>query len=63
MHLACEEAFGERYELGLWLQPTTPLRRPADVERTLAQMLRGGFDSPRRRVLGVRVGVGVITTA
>ena len=42
---ASESAFGERYELGLWLQPTTPLRRAADVEATLRVLVDGGFDS------------------
>ena len=43
--LASEAAFGGRFELGLWLQPTTPLRDPADVERTLQTLVEGGFDS------------------
>lgn len=42
---SCEEAFGERFDIGLWLQPTTPLRAAADVERTVQTMLDGGFDS------------------
>ena len=43
--LASEEHYGRRFDVALWLQPTTPLRDPADVERTLATMLEGGFDS------------------
>jgi CMP-N-acetylneuraminic acid synthetase len=43
--LASEAHFDQRFELGLWLQPTTPLRRAADVERTLRALVEGGFDS------------------
>lgn len=43
--LESESHFGERFELGLWLQPTTPLRRAGDVERTLCTLLDGGFES------------------
>jgi CMP-N-acetylneuraminic acid synthetase len=41
----CERFFGERFDLGLWLQPTTPLRVAADVERTVRTMIDGEFDS------------------
>jgi len=40
-----ERFFGERFDVGLWLQPTTPLRAAADVERTVRTMIDGGFDS------------------
>ena len=43
--LASEEHFGQQFDVALWLQPTTPLRDPADVERTLKTMLEGGFES------------------
>lgn len=36
-----ERHFGMRFDCSVLLQPTTPLRRPADVERTLAAMLDG----------------------
>ncbi len=39
---ACEAHFGERYDLSLWLQPTSPLRRAEEVERTLLALVRGG---------------------
>jgi len=42
---ACERAFGEQFDVGLWLQPTTPLRAAPDVERTVRTMVEGGFDS------------------
>lgn len=42
---ASEVAFGERFALSLWLQPTTPLRDPRDVERTIVALTEGGFDS------------------
>lgn len=43
--LASEAHFGQQFDVALWLQPTTPLRNPADVELTLATMLEGGFES------------------
>ena len=43
--LASEDHFGKTFDVALWLQPTTPLRDPADVERTLQTMLDGGFES------------------
>jgi len=43
--LASEAAFGERYDVSLWLQPTTPLRDVSDVERTLATLVEGDLDS------------------
>lgn len=42
---ACEDTFGERFDLGVWLQPTTPLREGADVERTVRTLVEGGYDS------------------
>ncbi|MCA9510397.1 MAG: acylneuraminate cytidylyltransferase family protein [Myxococcales bacterium] len=43
--VASEAHFGRTFDVGLWLQPTTPLRDPRDVERTLAAMVEGGFGS------------------
>jgi CMP-N,N'-diacetyllegionaminic acid synthase len=43
--LASEQHFGQQFDVALWLQPTTPLRDPADVERTLRTMIEGGFES------------------
>jgi CMP-N-acetylneuraminic acid synthetase len=39
---ACESSFGERYDVSLWLQPTSPLRRSDEIERTLQAMIAGG---------------------
>jgi CMP-N-acetylneuraminic acid synthetase len=40
--LASEAHFEERFELSVLLQPTTPLRSPDEVERTLAAVADGG---------------------
>jgi CMP-N-acetylneuraminic acid synthetase len=40
--LASERHFGERYDVSLLLQPTTPLRRPEEIERTLRTLVEGG---------------------
>jgi len=40
--LESEEHFGRRFDISLLLQPTTPLRRPEDVERTVRVMVEGG---------------------
>ena len=37
--LASEEAFGRRFGLGVLLEPSSPLREPGDVERTLDALL------------------------
>ena len=37
-----ESHYGCQFDLGILLQPTTPLRLPDDVERTLRAMLEGG---------------------
>jgi len=39
--LESEEHFGRRFDISLLLQPTTPLRRPEDVERTVRVMVEG----------------------
>ena len=40
--LASEEHYGCRFELSILLQPTTPLRRPEDVERTVRSLVSEG---------------------
>jgi CMP-N,N'-diacetyllegionaminic acid synthase len=40
--LALEAEEGQRYELSVLLEPTSPLRRAADVEATLARLLDTG---------------------
>lgn len=39
--LASEEAYGRRFAVGVLLEPSSPLRRPEDVERTLDALLGG----------------------
>lgn len=39
---AAEAHWGRRFDLSVWLQPTSPLRTPDDVTATLAAMLAGG---------------------
>lgn len=40
--LGSEEHYGNRFDISLLLQPTTPLRRNEDVERTVRAMVDGG---------------------
>lgn len=40
--LESERCLGERFDLSVLLQPTTPLRHPAEVERTVKAMVEGG---------------------
>ncbi len=40
--LECEKTYDQRFDLSVLLQPTTPLRQPADVERTVSAMADGG---------------------
>jgi len=40
--LASEEHYGCHFDISLLLQPTTPLRRTEDVERTVRTMIEGG---------------------
>jgi CMP-N,N'-diacetyllegionaminic acid synthase len=40
--LTSEEHYGCRFDISLLLQPTTPLRRPEDVERTVRAMVESG---------------------
>jgi CMP-N-acetylneuraminic acid synthetase len=36
---------GVQYDVVLMLQPTSPSRQPADIERTIATLIDGGFDA------------------
>lgn len=40
--LEAERLHGRRYDLSIWLQPTSPLRRPEDVTETVTAMVDGG---------------------
>jgi CMP-N,N'-diacetyllegionaminic acid synthase len=40
--LAAEAHYGRRFDLSVLLEPTSPLRRPADVERTLRALVDAG---------------------
>jgi CMP-N,N'-diacetyllegionaminic acid synthase len=40
--LACEAHYGRRFDLSVFLEPTSPLRRPEDVERTVRTLMDGG---------------------
>jgi CMP-N-acetylneuraminic acid synthetase len=40
--LASEAEFGCRFDISVWLQPTSPFRTPQDVERTVRAMVEGG---------------------
>ncbi len=40
--LASEEAFGMHFDISVLLEPTSPMRRPADVERTVRTLLECG---------------------
>lgn len=39
---AAEAHYGRRFDLSVWLQPTSPLRTPEDVTATVAAMVQGG---------------------
>ncbi len=39
---ASEQAFGMRFDASVLLEPTSPMRQPGDVERTVRVMLEGG---------------------
>ena len=43
--LACEDVAGQRMDLCLYLEPTSPLRRTEDVERCLEAVTQQGFDT------------------
>jgi len=40
--LAAEAHYGKRFDLSVLLEPTSPLRRPEDVERTLRTLIDAG---------------------
>lgn len=40
--MACEAHYGKGFDVSIKLEPTSPLRRPEDVERTLRTMIAGG---------------------
>lgn len=40
--LECERLWGARFELSVYLQPTSPFRTPAEVEATLRALVEGG---------------------
>ena len=43
--LASEAHFGCRFDLSVWLQPTSPFRTPEDVERTVRALTEGGHQA------------------
>jgi CMP-N,N'-diacetyllegionaminic acid synthase len=43
--LECERIYGRRFDLSVLLEPTSPLRGPEDVERTLAAIVAQGHAS------------------
>jgi len=43
--LASEEHYAERFDVSVLLQPTTPLRRPQDIERTVRVLVEGAHRS------------------
>ncbi len=43
--MACEAHYSCRYDLSIWLQPTTPLRKPEEVEQTVKALVDGGHQA------------------
>ncbi len=43
--LASEEAFSMRFDISVLLEPTSPMRRPQDVEATVRAMLSGNYSA------------------
>jgi CMP-N,N'-diacetyllegionaminic acid synthase len=43
--LACEKLEGSAYDIVVMLQPTSPLRTPANVSDTIRMLVAGGWDS------------------
>lgn len=41
----CETHYSCRYDLSIWLQPTTPLRNPEEVEQTVKALVDGGHQA------------------
>ena len=42
---ACEANYEERYDLLALIEPTSPFRRPTDIEYACLGLIRGGYDS------------------
>jgi len=43
--LTCEEYYQCQFDLSIWLQPTTPLRKPEEVEQTVKTLVEGGHQA------------------
>ena len=43
--LACESGSGVRYDIIVIVEPSSPLRRPSDIEACVRLLLEGGFDA------------------
>jgi CMP-N-acetylneuraminic acid synthetase len=43
--IECEHHYKRRFDYAIYLQPTSPLRRPADVEHTLTSLIAGNYDT------------------
>ncbi|MBX7146185.1 MAG: acylneuraminate cytidylyltransferase family protein [Alphaproteobacteria bacterium] len=43
--LTCEELWDCQFDISILLQPTTPLRKTDEIEKTLTTMLAGNFDA------------------
>ncbi len=41
----CEDQDGQRYDVVVMLQPTSPFRKPSHVTATMAKLAAGGFDA------------------
>ena len=43
--LTCEQYYHCQFDLSIWLQPTTPLRTPEEVERTVKTLVEDGHQA------------------
>ena len=43
--LTSENYYGLRFEISILLEPTSPLRESADLERTISTLFEGGYDA------------------
>lgn len=43
--LSCEDYYHCRFDLSIWLQPTTPLRTPEEVEMTVRALVEGNHQA------------------
>lgn len=41
--LTSEDLYGMRFDISILLEPTSPLRRPEDIERTVSALLKGDY--------------------